>query len=103
MNTGYIKPVKPVNCFNTHSIPLTPFKLILIVHNNRGVDILGSTVGIAFIGTMCRGRSSVGLSQDGRGSLAAVGSTAAHELGHIFSMDHDDASSKLEPPLTCAC
>ena len=40
---------------------------------------------------MCRLRSSVGLTQDGgQGSVAGVASTAAHELGHIFNMLHDD-------------
>ena len=47
----------------------------------------GTTVGIAFVGAMC-GPSSVGLVED-FGSLATVASTAAHELGHIFSMQHD--------------
>lgn len=47
----------------------------------------GTTVGIAFVGAMC-GTSSVGVVQD-FGSLAAVGSTTAHEMGHIFSMQHD--------------
>ena len=49
-------------------------------------------MGIAFVGTMCQGFSSIGLTQDGLRGLAAVGSTAAHELGHIFSMEHDDNS-----------
>ena len=61
----------------------------------RGVDLMGNTVGKAFVGTMCRGASSVGLSQDGgSGPVASVGSVAAHELGHIFSMQHDDDASE---------
>ena len=47
-------------------------------------------MGVAFVGVMCRGRSSIGLSQDGGGSLEGVSSTVAHELGHIFNMNHDD-------------
>ncbi len=47
----------------------------------------------------------MGLSQDGRGSLEAVGSTAAHELGHIFSMDHDtpckSIASSILPRSNC--
>lgn len=61
-----------------------------------GVDLLGSTVGIAFIGTMCRGQLSTGLTQDGGRNLNSVGSTAAHELGHIFSMNHDDGSKERD-------
>ena len=55
-----------------------------------GIDITGSTVGIAFVGTMCQRRSSTGLSQDGGRSLTSLATTVAHELGHIFNMDHDD-------------
>ena len=54
------------------------------------MDILGNTVGIAYIGTMCNSRVSIGLTQDGaRGSVEFVGAVAAHELGHIFNMFHD--------------
>ncbi len=53
-------------------------------------------MGIAFVGTMCSSTSSVGLTQDGGRSLSSVVTTAAHELGHIFSFDHDDEiSSKI--------
>ena len=55
-----------------------------------GVNLDGNTVGIAFIRTMCSDTASVGLSQDGARSLESIGSTAAHELGHIFNMNHDD-------------
>ena len=54
-----------------------------------GVEIDGDTVGIAFIGEMCSDTHSVGVTQDGGGSLSSVASTAAHELGHIFNMNHD--------------
>lgn len=55
----------------------------------RGIDITGNTVGLAFVGTMCS-QSNTGLTQDGGRSLAATVTTAAHELGHIFNMNHDD-------------
>ena len=58
--------------------------------SSSGIDIDGGTVGIAFIGTMCNLRSSTGVSQDGGRNLAGVATTVAHELGHIFNMDHDD-------------
>lgn len=54
---------------------------------------MGSTVGLGFVGTMCRGLSSVGVTQDGGRTLQSVGSTAAHELGHIFNMNHDSRKS----------
>jgi hypothetical protein len=56
----------------------------------RGVDLPGFTLGFAFIGTMCQGQTSVGLTQDVLGTVDTVGSIAAHELGHIFSMEHDE-------------
>ena len=43
---------------------------------------------------MCDDRSSVGLSQDNGGGVDFVGSTAAHELGHIFNMQHDSPPSQ---------
>ena len=39
---------------------------------------------------MCRGRSAAGVTQDTGSSVAFVGAIAAHELGHIFNMEHDD-------------
>ena len=59
---------------------------------DRNIDIAGSTVGISFLGTMCDS-SSVGVSQDRHSSVDAVGSTAAHQLGHILNMNHDDGPS----------
>ncbi len=56
----------------------------------RGIDLQGSTVGIAFVGTMCSESGSVGLTQDGGDNTAFTASTAAHELGHIFNMEHDE-------------
>lgn len=46
-------------------------------------------MGFAYVGTMCSDTHSVGLTQDGGGSIASTSSTAAHELGHIFNMVHD--------------
>ena len=54
-----------------------------------GIDIADDTVGIAFTSEMCSNTHSVGVTQDGGGSLSSTASTAAHELGHIFNMGHD--------------
>ena len=57
---------------------------------SSGIEFDGSTVGIAFTATMCENiRSSVGLVQDGGEDIDSLISTTAHELGHIFAMDHD--------------
>lgn len=55
-----------------------------------GIDLDSTTIGIAFLGTMCNDQLSFGLTQDGGSSLNSVESIAAHELGHIFNMRHDD-------------
>ena len=59
----------------------------LCVHS--GIDLDGSTVGLAPVGAMCS-RISGGLTQDTGASTAIVSSIAAHEMGHIFNMNHDD-------------
>lgn len=59
---------------------------------HSGIDIDGSTVGIAYVGTMCSDRLSVGLTQDNGRSIDGVGATAAHEMGHVFNMRHDDGN-----------
>ena len=62
----------------------------MILLNYSGIEFDGTTIGIAYTATMCEYlRSSVGLVQDGGGQLEQLISTTAHELGHIFAMDHD--------------
>ena len=67
---------------------MTPSLFFLSLLKCRAIDLAGSTVGIAFTSTMCS-TSSVSISQD---TGAGTFSTAAHELGHIMNMDHDDGS-----------
>ena len=55
---------------------------------NRANDFDGNTVGIAYLNALC-GSASVGVVQDSHYSSASTGSTFAHELGHLFSCDHD--------------
>ena len=58
----------------------------------RGNDFAGNTIGIAFIDRMCDLFSSVGVVEDRPSrSSSQVGSTFAHELGHLLSMDHDNS------------
>ena len=61
-----------------------------ILHTHRSIDLLGNTIGKAFVGEMCDSAKSVGLSQDKVSDVVEkVGSIAAHELGHILNMGHD--------------
>ena len=57
-----------------------------------GIDLDGATIGFAPVGAMCLGSRAGGLTQDTGASTASVASTAAHEVGHIFNMNHDDGS-----------
>lgn len=47
-------------------------------------------MGLAFKSSMCYELFSVGIVQDGRGGVNYVGGTAAHELGHILGVSHDE-------------
>ena len=51
-------------------------------------DFQSNTVGIAYVDTMC-GSLSVTVVQDRHNSVAATGTTLAHEIGHLFNMMHD--------------
>ena len=57
---------------------------------HSGIDLNGGILGVSLLGTMCLGRYSSGLVQDTGSSVAFLASTAAHELGHILNMDHDN-------------
>lgn len=61
----------------------------LHIHICSGIHMNGGILGIAPLGTMCS-RQSAGLTQDTGSSIAYVAYIAAHELGHIFNMEHDD-------------
>ncbi len=61
---------------------------------HSGIDLIGPTVGLAFVGSMCTS-NSVQLTQDGGMPLATVVSIATHEMGHNFNMSHDDEGGEL--------
>ncbi|XP_044134854.1 zinc metalloproteinase-disintegrin-like crotastatin [Bufo gargarizans] len=56
------------------------------------IDFEGSTVGLAFVGTMCSDSHSSGVIQDHSKQSIAVGATIAHEMGHNLGMNHDSSS-----------
>ncbi|KAL5475508.1 hypothetical protein EMCRGX_G025332 [Ephydatia muelleri] len=62
-----------------------------------GISLNSFVVGLAYVSGMCSSYS-VNLVED-FGSLPAVASTTAHELGHLFSMQHDNSMmfSKAQP------
>ncbi|XP_060762638.1 zinc metalloproteinase-disintegrin-like crotastatin [Neoarius graeffei] len=55
------------------------------------IDFDGSTVGLAYVGTLCTDYST-GVIQDHNTQTTAVGATLAHEMGHNLGMSHDSTS-----------
>ncbi|KAG8141317.1 putative Metalloprotein, partial [Naja naja] len=53
------------------------------------IDFAGSTVGLAYVATMCNSLSSTAIIQDHNTDPIAMGATMAHEMGHNFGMNHD--------------
>ena len=65
---------------------MTVFTIYYIPH--RGNDFDGNVVGQAYLNAMCSA-NSVGAVQDTHLSIQSTASTFAHELGHVFSLEHD--------------
>ncbi len=59
-----------------------------LTHLFTGRELVGSTVGIAFGGTLCRTFSGAGLTQGTHGEMFDS-LIAAHEIGHNFGAPHD--------------
>ncbi len=59
-----------------------------VTHLMTGRDLDGSTVGIAYMGSVCDGDTADSLSEGNHSSLMSA-LIAAHELGHNFNAPHD--------------
>ncbi|XP_023444877.1 disintegrin and metalloproteinase domain-containing protein 28 isoform X2 [Dasypus novemcinctus] len=63
-------------------------------------ELSGTTVGLAFMSTMCSPYHSVGIVQDHSDNLYRVAGTMAHEMGHNLGMFHDSYVCKC-PSTIC--
>ncbi|XP_025978185.1 zinc metalloproteinase-disintegrin-like NaMP isoform X1 [Dromaius novaehollandiae] len=57
-----------------------------------GLDFEGTTVGLAFLKSICSDVYSAGIIQDHSRNEIAVGATMAHEMGHNLGMSHDTSA-----------
>lgn len=72
-----------------------------IFHFVTGRDFTGSTVGFAFLDTLCSsagvGTSQLWQNQFGQGNLPVTAIIVAHELGHNFGSGHDGQDNSCGP------
>uniref|UniRef100_A0A663MEW1 ADAM metallopeptidase domain 28 n=1 Tax=Athene cunicularia TaxID=194338 RepID=A0A663MEW1_ATHCN len=54
-----------------------------------GLDFDGTTIGLAFLKSICSDTYSAGIIQDHNRNEIAVAATMAHEMGHNLGMSHD--------------
>ncbi|XP_066449283.1 zinc metalloproteinase-disintegrin-like MTP4 isoform X2 [Eleutherodactylus coqui] len=57
------------------------------------MDFDGSTIGLAWISTLCSNTHSAAVIQDHSEDYIPVAATLAHEMGHNLGMNHDDHCS----------
>ncbi|KAM3924700.1 zinc metalloproteinase-disintegrin-like VLAIP-B [Leptodactylus fuscus] len=53
------------------------------------IDFEGSTVGVAFMRSMCKAAHSIAVVQDHKSNYILVAATVAHEMGHNLGMKHN--------------
>jgi hypothetical protein len=70
----------------------TPGQLLYgadLAHLFTGVNLDGSVVGIAWVGSICETTTGAGLSQDYSSNINSLVSLTAHEIGHNMAARHD--------------
>jgi hypothetical protein len=76
--------------FQAEVLSATTFGEADLYHLLTGIDFDGGTIGVAYVGVLCRSiDSSLGTSSYTNSTLTPV--TVAHELGHNFGADHSQS------------
>jgi hypothetical protein len=63
-----------------------------IAHLFTGRSLIGSTIGVAFLGGVCSGTFGYGLSERFTGNLTSLTGLTAHEIGHNWNASHCSGS-----------
>jgi hypothetical protein len=79
-----------LNVFSNYVRSSSYYKQSDLYHLLTGVDLAGSTIGIAYVGVLCKSPDYVhGVSSFTNNTVTPV--TMAHELGHNFGADHSSS------------
>ncbi|NXH20353.1 ADA28 protein, partial [Bucco capensis] len=62
-------------------------------------DLEGTTIGLAFLRSICSDNFSAGIIQDHNRNEIAVAATMAHEMGHNLGMSHDTKECTCDAPV----